>query len=459
MRPLRHCLRFAFFNTITWQIALSTPLVLFAEQLLATSGQIGVISSLVLLLTPIQILSTVLLPRLGYKRLMLSGWGIRSFLLLVPISLALVAPRLGVQPWMMPALIGAVFVFCVFRAIGLAATLPWFYAIIPPVMRGRYFASESAMAGVASVLILAVSAGSFALMPIYAALALQFGFALAGSVWSWLALRKLPEGPTPQPTDLAFVFRSTPRLLFTPSSFRRYLSLSLGCAIFTAPIAPFVAYYLKSEQGFPASWIMVLEILRYIGMVGAAHLISRRIELVGARPYMLAALALYLVLGAYWLVRLQGFLDGGVGLVFTYGVLGMAATCWGVGNANYLPKVAFSQGASHDHTLILALHGAFTALAGGLATLGWGWLLRPADGRVGLDHAGFTVLFVCVLAGAAWVSYRLARRPEPEADAAEPLMVINTVLRPWRAAAYLINLTEPLPRVPAAKAEAEAPTP
>jgi len=192
---------------------------------------------------------------------------------------------------------------------------------------------------------------------------------------------------------------------------------------------------------------MVLEIVRYVGMVMAAHVIGRRIDQVGARPYMLASLALYMGLAGYWLVRLQGVWDGHAGLVATYIVLGLAGTCWAVGNANYLPKVASSQ----DQTLMLALHGASTALVGGLSTLGWGWLLRPAAGQVGIEHTGFMVLFGCVLVGAAWVSCWLARRPEPEADAAEPLMVVNTVLRPWRAAIYLINLADAVPRVTVAE--------
>jgi len=72
--PFRPGLKFAFFNALAWQIAIGTPMVLFAEQLGATPLQVGLAYSFVFLLTPVQILSTALLPRYGFKALMLGGW-------------------------------------------------------------------------------------------------------------------------------------------------------------------------------------------------------------------------------------------------------------------------------------------------------------------------------------------------------------------------------------------------
>ena len=441
------CLQFSFFNIITWQIGLGTPLLIFAGKVGASSAQVGLLASLVLLLTPIQILSTALLSRIGYKRLMLSGWGIRTFLLIVPVVVACIAWRKGAQPWMPGALVAAIFGFCLFRSIALAANLPWFYSIIPSEIRGRYFSTESAMIGTGSILIMIFSASAFALLPAFPALALQFAFAVAGSVWSWFAMLKLPDSVRPHPSSLASIFGSIPRLVFAASDFRRYLGLSLAWWIVTSPINSFIAYHLVAEEHVSSGWLMTLEILRYSGMVIAAQLIQRRIDGVGARPYMLTSLVLFAAVAVYWIVRLNGHLAGPAGLAASYLVLGLAGTTWSVGNAKYLPKVAHAQ----DHTLMLAIYGSATALAGGLATLGWGSWMHPADGHVGLDNHWFQALFGCLLVGSALISFGLARRPEPDADAAEPLMIINTVLRPWRAAAYLINLTEPLPNTGSTK--------
>jgi hypothetical protein len=74
-------------------------MVLFAERLGASSFQVGLAYSFVFLLTPVQVAATALLPHFGFKRVTLGGWGIRSFFLVLPVWLAVLAPETG-QPWM-----------------------------------------------------------------------------------------------------------------------------------------------------------------------------------------------------------------------------------------------------------------------------------------------------------------------------------------------------------------------
>src|SRR3954466_4991813 len=141
LHPFRPGLTFAFFNALAWQIGIGTPMVLFAEQLGATPFEVGLAYSFVFILTPVQIVSTALLPRFGFKALMLGGWRTRSFFLAVPAVLAVLAMR-GERPWMVHALVVSVFCFCLFRSIGAASGTAWFYAILPATLRGRYFASD-----------------------------------------------------------------------------------------------------------------------------------------------------------------------------------------------------------------------------------------------------------------------------------------------------------------------------
>ena len=108
LAPFRPGLLFGFFNALTWQIGIGTPMVLFCEELGATAAQVGSAYSFVFILTPIQVLATALLPRFGYKKVMLGGWALRSVFLAVPVWLAIITPRIGVQPWMAPALVGSV---------------------------------------------------------------------------------------------------------------------------------------------------------------------------------------------------------------------------------------------------------------------------------------------------------------------------------------------------------------
>jgi hypothetical protein len=91
--PYRRGLHFAFFNALNWQVATGTPSVVFMAYLGADSFQTGLVYGWTLLLTPVQVFATLLLPRLGFKKLTLAGWGARSWFLLVPLALAATPPR------------------------------------------------------------------------------------------------------------------------------------------------------------------------------------------------------------------------------------------------------------------------------------------------------------------------------------------------------------------------------
>ena len=68
----------------------------------------------------------------------------------------------------------------------------------------------------------------FALLPVYWALLAQYIIALVGSTISYFALRQMPDAPRPTALGLATVARDTPRQLFAPSVFRRYVPLAIA---------------------------------------------------------------------------------------------------------------------------------------------------------------------------------------------------------------------------------------
>ena len=169
LAPFRAGLLFGFFNALTWQIAIGTPMVLFAERLGASSFQVGLAYSFVFLLTPVQVAATALLPHFGFKRVTLGGWGARSFFLVVPVWLAVLAPATG-RPWMVATLVWSVFFFCLFRSVGASAMTTWLMGLLPAKVQGRYFASDQYFSGIAGVGALIACSALFALLPIYTAL-------------------------------------------------------------------------------------------------------------------------------------------------------------------------------------------------------------------------------------------------------------------------------------------------
>lgn len=438
LAPFRPGLVFAFFNALAWQIGIGTPMVLFAEQLGATPFEVGLAYSFVFVLTPVQIVSTALLPRFGFKALMLGGWRTRSFFLGVPAILAVLA-MYGEKSWMVQALVGSVFCFCLFRSIGAASGTSWFYAILPESVRGRYFASDQFVSAVAGVGTLLVSAALFALLPVYPALLVQYAIALLGSTVSYYSLKKLPDAERPASISLRTVLRDTPRHLFARSTFRTYVWLAVGCAILATPIPPFSAYYLKVGPKFSTGQIMLFEVLRYLGVMVAAWVIRRRIDATGARPFFLLALGIYAAIGAYWWFFLENGFGGIPGIMAAYFFLGLGVATWNIANLNYLPQIISSE----ERTLAVSVHGAVTACIGGLSPVIWGIFLKGGDGAArGINPDVFQWFFVSVIAGAILISTFLGRLPEEKGQPVDPILIGNAILRPFRAMTYLVNLVE-----------------
>ncbi|MBC8009658.1 MAG: hypothetical protein H7067_06145 [Burkholderiales bacterium] len=437
--PFRPGLRFSFYNALTWQIATGTPLVLLAEQLGASPAQAGLAYSFVFLLTPVQILSTALLPRFGYKRLTLGGWGLRSYLLIIPIALTVLAPLLGESAWMVIALIASCFGFCLLRAMGMAASLPWFFAILPAGVRGRYFGSDHLVSGLSCMICLVTCATLFAVLPPYPALFVQYLIAAAGSWMSYRSLRLLPDGPPPPALGMRAIGVGLTRLAFSAGPYRGYLWMTVLCYAVTTPFAPFAAYHLKSVAGLPLGLIMIFELLRYSGSALAAWALRRRIDRAGARPFLFLSLALYAALSLYWIVFLRDGAGGLGALIFAYLVMGAAGTCWMIGNLSYLPKLI----SADDRTLGVTLQGALASLAGGVAVTAWGWALRAKDGGAGMDTVAFQAMFATAFIACVFLALRLVRLPEPDAPDVEPILPGSLLLRPHRALAYLINLVDP----------------
>lgn len=440
LAPFRPGLTFAFFNALAWQIGIGTPMILFAEQLGATPLQVGLAYSFVFILTPVQIVSTALLPRYGFKALMLGGWRTRSIFLGVPAALAILVLLHGERGWMVQALVGSVFFFCVFRSIGAASGVSWFYAILPENVRGRYFASDQFVSAVGGVGTLLASAALFFLLPVYWALLVQYLIALAGSTVSYYALKRLPDAERPTSISLRTVLRDTPRQLFSPSPFRTYVWLAVLWAVVSTPIPPFAAYYLKVGPRLSTGQIMLFEVLRYSGVMVAAWLIRRRIDRMGARPFFLLALGLYAAVAVFWWFYLESGAGGVAGVFLAYFLLGVGVVSWTVANLNYLPQIVSLE----DRTLATSIQGAVTSCLGGLSPVLWGVFLKTGEGaKRGLDVEVFQWFFVSVIIVALGLTPLLARLPAAGGQPADPILIGNAILRPFRAVTYLVNLVDP----------------
>lgn len=428
-------LAFGFFNAITWQVALGTPLVLLAETLGATAFQVGLLYSFLFLLAPMQVISTALLHRLGYRKVMLFGWGARTFCLLIPIYLAWINPPEPLD-WHINLLIVSIFFFALLRAVGGCAFLPWMYSILPYNMRGRYFANDQILSGISGVVTLVVCAVLFYLLPLHTAFVWQYCLALGGALLAWYALKKIPDGPRPDPVDLKQVAQDAPRLCVRRSRYRHFLWISALFAVCSAPIVPFSIYYLRVEAGLQASEIILFTTLQYVGAIAGSLFVRNIIDRSGPRLFFRISSLLYIAVAIAWWSFLHWEAAWVLPLLLVYFTLGMAAAAWMSANLNYLPRLT----SERDRPVRISVHGAITAFIGGLSPIVWGLFLRTEGPAPGMNTGVFEFFFLLVILSNLLLLWQVRYLRAAKTDV-EPILLGGTLGRPIRSIATLITLT------------------
>jgi len=407
LRPFRAGLAFGAFNGLTWMVGLGTPMVLFAEALRASALQVGLASSFVFLVLPLQVVATAALPRLGYKRQMVTGWWARALFLLVPLGLALAAPA-EPAPWMASAFVASVLGFCLLRAVGTAAHLPWMAAILPVAVRGRFFATDHALTSAVGVGTLLLCATLFARFPGWSAFALVYGLALVGSALAVGCLLRLPDAHAPGAIALRGLPREALRLCLEPGLFRHYLGLALLGWSANAGLAPFVAYYLKVEAGLSQERILAYTAAQFAGQIAAGTSIRAAIDRRPLRLFFQLACVGYAGLACFWLaVVLRGGAPA-LALAGAFFALGAAAGVLNAAHFTLLPALS----AESARAVAMAVFTSVLGVIAGLAPIAWGFVLRAPGPAPGLRLERFAAFFaVCALANAVLVAlYR--RLPE-----------------------------------------------
>src|SRR5215470_7347831 len=88
---LHNAFLFSTFNALSYQLVLSSPMVLYAKTLGASATVLGVIAGMMPLLVIFQIPAANYIPRLGFKRFVYAGWGTRVMFIFAMAAVPLAA--------------------------------------------------------------------------------------------------------------------------------------------------------------------------------------------------------------------------------------------------------------------------------------------------------------------------------------------------------------------------------
>jgi len=405
LRPFRAGLWFGGFNGVTWMIGLGTPMVLMAEQLGADAFRVGLAASFVFLLLPVQVLATSTLSRLGYRRQTVLGWGVRALFLLVPLFLALNAPQQGQAPWMADALVASVFGFCFFRAFGVAAQIPWLAAILPPSVRGRYFATDGAITSFVGVGTLLTCSVLFAHLPGFDAFAVVYVMAMTGSVLAIAALLRLPDAAAPAPIPVRSLHSELRRLWLEPGPFRTFLRLSLLGSLVTSSIAPFATYYLRAEAHLSASTVLTFTAAQYAGQIVGGWSIRLSVDRIPLRRFFRLAALGVAAFDAFWLAYVAGASALQAWLPLAYLAFGAAVGVHNTAHSTYLPDLSSVERRPVALAVFTAVHG----MLAGLAPMAWGLALRESGSEPGVHVDRFVLFFALGIASQVLLFVRYGR--------------------------------------------------
>ncbi len=410
---------FSLFNAIAWNIALGSPVILFAKTLNASQTMLGLIAALMPLLVVFQIPAAHLLPRYGYRRFILAGWGTRTFfifgLAVVPLlSFLPVAGRL----WLA---ILCLFAFNLIRGVTSGAWMPWITEIIPDDLRGRFLCRDQIFTQLGCLLAIAFASLVLSGKARPWQFTVTFLISGVGQAVSLLFLKRVPDVTAPE--KLARSGHRVPwRQMLFYGPFLRIIVFHLVYVVVVGGLSVFTVAYLHDVAKCADSTILYLQAVLVLGAVSSLTWVGPMMDRIGSKPVLRACIVLFVVVLAGWWLIAGRVANASVWTVAALNLLNGAGSIWfSVAISRLSMATMPAMGRNH----FFALFTVITSLGWGLAPIGWGVFLDLAagfHGRTGPLHwSGYSIYFLIAmtlgLATLALVSILREERPGRVVDA------------------------------------------
>lgn len=430
----RWALAFEVVNACSWSGILGAPLIIFLKGLGAPATVLGLAIALVPLTQALQILGARLLPRFGYRGLMVRGWTMRTVLVGLLSGAALAVPWLGATAvvWLALLLLGG---FTVLRGFTSCAWMPWISQLVPAEQRGRYLTWANLLIQASVTACTLAYAAVLAAIPGAPGSAIIFGWACVMGFVAAFTMSRIPDAPV----EAEGAVGAVPwREMLRHPPFTALLRFNVVVFVALAALGVLWVPVLRDIHHRDDGMIATLPVWAAAAQLVALPLLGMIIDRSGSRPILATAVAIYVVHALLWAALAAGELP------LAWWVLGLIQASAGFGGAAFtlanqrlLMEVVPGQGRSH----FFALHSVVFALGQGIAPVLWGaaldacagWSAQPA----GIALNAHALLY---LAAAALLLLALARTRtlmEPRAlDTAEFLREL-LVRTPGRALARM----------------------
>lgn len=424
---LNNMFGFQVFNSLSFQIILSSPMLLYAKSLGASATVLGLITGMMPLLVICQIPAAKHVARVGYRRFIFTGWGTRVLFIFVLAAVPLIGPQWLSNPARLALVLLVLFGFNLVRGISSAAWLPWITALIPDAARGRYLTREAAFGNLGSF-------GAFLLAASYLGqqpsgqiesyrFAVLFAFSAVMGAISLIFLRRIPE-PTEPEEEVRQSKEPVPwRAIMSFTPFRKLLFVNVIFALAMGGLGTFVVDFLKTDGGLSEGPILIVSAMTFIGGLSSLWVLGSRLDRFGSRPVMLFALAGWFVILLGWVLMAAHVLPVRLELMLAlHFLMGLCGALFGMAMTRLAMAIVPVMGRSH----FFALYSVLGSLSLGISPVLWGAvidLLRPLRGVwLGAEWNAFSLAFAAMGVGGLVTLAFCRRLVEPQAGKVEELL-------------------------------------
>lgn len=385
---------FQSLNAMSYQIALGSPLILFARETGASAAIIGLIMGMTPLLAMLQVLTARRMQRVGYRQTMLAGWTGRVLTLLALVPLPFLSNSIP-GGWIVVALVAIMFVFNLLRGLATGAWLPWLTALVPRSVRGAYLSNDRTFINIASVLSLGASglilSGAHASgdRGALAGFTLIFAVSFVTGAVSLFYMRRIPNPP------IAAADGSLPPALPWRAVWgdRVFRSFTLFTVLWQAVIASanaFIVVFAREDIRLDDGTLVLLSAGASFTAMIALRLVRDSVDRNGSKPFMRGVLAWWAAYFGLWLLMAARVIAFGAWLAPVILLAnGFFAAIFETSTTRLLMNTAGDRPGSAQY---FAVQQVQINLAAGLAPVVWGGALDTLS-ALGYGGARYGVFF------------------------------------------------------------------
>jgi len=391
-KGLHNAFLFSGFNALSFQIVLSSPMVLYAKKLGASATVLGIIAGMMPLLVIFQIPAANHIHRVGFKRFVYAGWGTRVLFIfamaLVPLTHRFLDPQTRLI-----LMLTLLFCFNLSRGISSCAWLPWITMLVPASLRGKYLSMDAATQNSCSFVTFLISAACLAGEPRPWQFSVLFAFSAVMGAISLSFLKRIPDADMPE--DSSGSKTRVPWLeMIRHPPFRRLLWTVFGYSVAYGGMTAFTVAFLRAEVGMTEGMILIVTAISFLGGLSSLWLLGAHLDRLGSKPVLTFCFAAWFAVLAGWICLSGHVVGASLPLLVTLQFLmGLLAALVQMSNTRLAMAVIPVMGRNH----FFAIYSVVNNVTLGIAPVAWGLLIDAVGTRapvwLGLSWNRFTIFF------------------------------------------------------------------